>query len=228
MSFIKKIALLIILCTPLSIFAQKKQKENPYRRAYREDEPIAFRLSGVASINELYGGKFSIDLPMKIVEQRGLSGVFGGRSFTETYITVDMGLLRKQAAFEDASVSVEWVYRKMNYNGFFFQISPIGVGGHRVLLPFGDSVAAPSSGIVRHPLTERKWYVAPSVSVGIGRDFAVKRRSWRGIPLIVLAKVGVTSLMPYRKIGYLIPSAEVSLGYRFPSFSIAARQIRRD
>jgi hypothetical protein len=225
---INKIVLILLVCTPLSIFAQKKQKENPYRRAYREDEPIAFRLSGVASINELYGGKFSIDLPMKIVEQRGLSGVFGGRSFTETYITVDMGLLRKQAAFEDLSVALEWTYRKMNFNGYFFQLSPIGVGGHRVLLPFGDSVVAPSSGIVRHPLTERKWYVAPSVSVGIGRDFAVKRRSWRGIPLIVLAKVGVTSLMPYRKIGYLIPSAEVSLGYRFSSFSIAARQIRRD
>lgn len=225
---VNKIVLILLVLTPLSVFAQKKQKENPYRRAYREDEPIAFRLSGVASINELYGGKFSIDLPMKIVEQRGLSGVFGGRHFTETYITVDMGLLRKQAAFDDLSMSLEWVYRKMNYSGYFFQLSPVGVGGHRVSLPFGYSVSVPSSGLTAHPLTNRQWYVAPSVSAGIGRDFAVKRRSWRGIPLIVLAKVGITSLMPYRKYGYLIPAAEVSVGYRFPSFSIAARQVRRD
>ena len=226
--FTNKIVLIILIFTPLSIFAQKKQKENPYRRAYREDEPIAFRLSGVASINDLYGGKLSLDLPMKIVERRGLTGVFGGRNFTETYITVDMGLLRRKAAFEDISLSLEWVYRRVSENGYFFQLSPIGVGGHRVLLPFGDSFSAPSSGITTHPLTERKWYVAPSVSAGIGRDFAVKRRTWRGIPLIVMAKVGITSLLPYRKYGYLIPAAELSLGYRFPSFSIAARQIRKD
>lgn len=226
---IKKIVFLIVLIgVPLSIFAQKKQKENPYRRAYREAEPIAFRLSGIGSLNNIYGGKFSIDFPMKIVEQRGLRGVFGGRDFTETYITMDVGFFHKQAAFEDVSLSLEWVYRRISDNGYFFQLSPIGVGGHRVLLPFGDSIPAPSSGLKQHPLTEKKWYVAPSVSVGFGRDFAVKRRQWRGAPLILMGKIGVTSLLPYKTFGYLIPTAELSLGYRFQGLSIAARQVRRD
>jgi hypothetical protein len=225
---IKKIVLLFLVFIPLSIFAQKKQKDNPYRRAYREAEPLAFRLSGVGSLIDAYGGKFSIDFPMKIVEERGLRGVFGGRSFTETFITLDAGLLHKATAFEDLSLSLEWVYRRMSNNGYFVQISPIGVAGHRVSLPFGDSTAAPSSGLTQHPLTDRKWYVAPSVSVGFGRDFSVKRRSWRGIPLILMGKIGVTSLLPYKKYGYIIPTAELSIGYRFQGISIAARQVRRD
>jgi hypothetical protein len=226
--FFKKIVLLLLIFTPLSIFAQKKQKANPYRRAYREAEPLAFRLSGVGSFANTYGGKLSIDFPLKIVEKRGLRGVFGGRDFTESYITLDAGILHKPTAFEDATVSIEWVYRRISDNGYFYQISPLGVGGHYVLLPFGDSLPAPSSGVKQHPLTERKWYVAPSVSVGFGRDFAVKRRSWRGMPLILMAKLGVTSLLPYKTFGYIMPTAELSIGYRFQGLSIAARQVRRD
>ena len=130
-------------------------------KAYREAESIAFRLSGIGTPINAYGGAFSMNFPMKIVEERGLRGVFGGRSFTETYLTLNAGLLHKPTAFEDASVSVEYVYRRISDNGYFFQISPLGVGGHRVLLPFGDSLAAPSSGIQQHPLTNRKWYVTP-------------------------------------------------------------------
>jgi hypothetical protein len=226
MHLFKKIILLVLILGPLSISAQKKQKQNPFRRAYRENEPIAFRLAGVGSLNETFGGKFSMDFPMKIVEERGLRGVFGGRNFTETYITMDAGLLHKTAAFEDISLSVEYVYRRVSENGYFFQMSPIGVGGHRVLLPFGDSLAANS--LTKHPLTEKKWYVAPSVSIGFGRDFAVKRRSWRGVPLILMGKLGITSLLPYQKLGYFIPTAELSIGYRFQNAVIAARQVRRD
>lgn len=225
---IKKNVLFFLIFIPLSIFAQKKQRDNPYRKAYREAEPIAFRLSGIGTPINAYGGSFSMDFPLKIVEERGLRGVFGGRSFTETYLTFNAGLLHKPSAFEDASVSLEYVYRRISDNGYFVQISPLGLGGHRILLPFGDSIAAPSSGLKQHPLTERKWYVAPSVSVGFGRDFAVKRRSWRGVPLILMGKIGITSLLPYQKIGYLIPTAALSLGYRFQGLTIAARQVRRD
>jgi hypothetical protein len=228
MPYIKKIVLITAILTPLSIFAQKKQSKNPFRRAYREAEPIAFRLSGVGSLNTIWGGKLSMDFPLKIVEQRGLNGVFGGRNFTETYITLDAGVLHKNAAFEDAFVALEYTYRRMGENGYFFQLSPIGVGGHRVLLPFGDSLAAPSSGFKQDPLTLKKWYVGPSVSVGFGRDFSVKRRTWRGIPLILMGKVGITSLLPYKTYGYLIPTAELSIGYRFQGLTIAARQVRRD
>ena len=225
---IRKIVLISLIFIPLSIFAQKKQKDNPYRKAYREAEPIAFRLSGIGTPINAYGGAFSMDFPLKIVEERGLRGVFGGRSFTETYLTLNAGLLHKPTAYEDASLSLEYVYRRISDNGYFFQLSPIGVGSHRVLLPFGDSIAAPSSGVQQHPLTDRKWYVAPSVSVGFGRDFAVKRRTWRGVPLILMGKIGITSLLPYKKIGYIIPTAELSLGYRFQGLTIAARQVRRD
>ena len=67
---IKKIVFFFLIFTPLSIFAQKKQKDNPYRKAYREAEPIAFRLSGVGTLIQAYGGAFSMDFPMKIVEER--------------------------------------------------------------------------------------------------------------------------------------------------------------
>jgi hypothetical protein len=224
----KKTVFFLLLLGPLSMLAQKKQKANPYRRAYREAEPIAVRISGVGTINDIYGGKLCLDFPLKISEQRGLRGVSGGRNFTESYITLDGGLLHKKAAFEDAFVNLEWTYRRVSENGYFFQITPLSVGGHRILLPFGDSISSLSSSLQAHPLTERKWYVAPSLSIGFGRDFAVKRRKWRGIPLILMGKVGITSLLPYREHGYLMPAAELSLGYRFPSFSIAARQVRRD
>lgn len=226
--FVKKIALFLLIFIPLSIFAQKKQKDNPYRRAYRESEPLAIRLSGVGTLINAYGGQFSIDFPLKIVEERGLRGVFGGRNFTETFVTMNAGLLHKPSAFEDISLSFDWVYRRMSGNGYFAQISPLGIGGHYVLPPFGDSLPAPSSGLKPHPLTDRKWYIAPSVSIGFGRDFSVKRRSWRGIPLILMGKVGITSLLPYKKYGYLIPTAELSLGFRFQGLSIAARHVRRD
>jgi hypothetical protein len=228
MSIYKIIFLILLIGGPLSIFAQKKQTDNPHRRAYREAEPIAFRLSGVASLNDIYGGKFSVDFPLKIIERRGLTGVSGGRNFSENYLTLDAGLFHKTAAFEDITVSLEWMHRLITNNGYFFQFSPIGVGGHRVSLPFGDSLPAPSSGLKPYPLTDRKWYIAPSLSIGFGRDFAVKRRSWRGIPLILMGKIGITSLLPYKTYGYLIPTAELSLGYRFQGVSIAARQIRKD
>ncbi len=228
MSIKKTVFLILLLGGPLSIFAQKKQTANPHRRAYREAEPIAFRLSGMASLNDIYGGKLSIDFPLKIIERRGLSGVSGGRSFTENYLTLDAGLYRKTAAFDNINITLEWTRRFISNNGYFFQFSPLGVGGHRVSLPFSDSLPAPSSGLKSDPLTERKWYIAPSLSIGFGRDFAVKRRSWRGIPLILMGKVGVASLLPYKTYGYFIPTAELSLGYRFQGISIAARQIRKD
>ncbi len=223
-----KTVLLLLMFTPLSIFAQKKQTANPYRRAYREDEPIALRLSGVATTNDIVGGNIAFDFPLKISEQRGLRGVSGGRNFTETYLTLNAGLLHKNKSFESAFASLELTRRYVSENGYFFQFSPLSVGAHRVLLPFGDSIPAPSSGLYPHPLTEKKWYVAPSLSIGFGRDFAVKRRKWRGIPLILMGKVGITSLLPYRNYGYLMPFGEVSIGYRFQRFVIAARQIRRD
>jgi hypothetical protein len=226
---LKKIVFLFLLIGgPLSIFAQKKQKDNPYRRAYREAEPIAFRLSGVASLNDIYGGKFAVDFPLKIIERRGLSGVSGGRNFAENYATLELGLFHKTAAFDDLTAGLEWTHRRVTNNGYFLQLTPFSVSTHRVSLPFGDSIPQPSSGLKPHPLTDRQWYVAPSVSIGFGRDFAVKRRSWRGIPLILMGKVGVTSLLPYKTFGYIIPTAELSLGYRFQGISIAARQIRKD
>lgn len=215
-----------IFSAPLSIFGQKKQ-ENPFRASKLGEEAIALRISGFVPLGYL-GVKLGADIPLKIIEKRGFKGFLAGRNFIEWYVTGDVDWMHKEGSFENFSLATELVYRRLEgQNGWFWQVSPIGVGGNYVLPPFGTETPAPSSGIVSHVLLNRKWYVTPSVSVGFGRDFALHKGRRSGLPLVIYSKLGVRSMLPYKTFGYLVPTAELGIGYRFSGLAIATRQVRR-
>ncbi len=211
---------------PLSINAQKK-KDKSSRTSKLGEEALALHISGFAPLGYL-GGKIGVDIPLKIIEKRGFKGFRAGRDFIEWYITAETGLMHRKNDFENFSASVELTYRRLGgQNGWFWQITPIGVGANYIIPPFGKEIAAPSSGIVSHPLLEKKWYVTPSVSVGFGRDFALSGGRRTGFPLVIYGKIGIGSMLPYKTFGYLVPTAELGIGYRFSGLAIATRQVRR-
>ncbi len=215
-----------LLITPLSINAQKKQ-DNPFRASKLGEEAMALHISGFAPLGYL-GGKFGVDIPLKIIETRGFKGFRAGRDFIEWYITAEAGLMHRKGDFENFSASAELTYRRLGgQNGWFWQITPIGIGANFVIPPFGTEIAAPSSGTISHPLLEKKWYVTPSLSVGLGRDFALSSGRRSGFPLVIYGKIGIGSLLPYKTFGYLVPTAELGIGYRFSGLAIATRQVRR-
>ena len=211
---------------PLSISAQKKP-ENPYRSSHLGEEAMALHISGFAPLGYL-GGKLGVDLPIKIIEKRGFKGFHAGRDFREWYATIEAVFMHRVGAYENMGLSAELTYRRVEgMNGWFWQVSPIGVGGNYVMPPNFSEVAAPSSGTMAHPLLARKWYVTPSVSLGFGRDFALSKGRRSGLPLVIYSKIGIGSMLPYKTFGYLVPTAELGFGYRFSSLAIATRQVRR-
>ena len=215
-----------ILVPPLSINAQKKQ-DNPFNSKKMGEEALALHISGFAPLGYV-GGKLGVDIPLKIIEKRGFKGFRAGRNFIEWYLTAEAGMMHRTNDFENFSASVELTYRRLSgVNGWFWQITPIGVGANYVIPPFGTEVAAPSSGIISHPLLEKKWYVTPSLSLGMGRDFALSGGRHTGFPLVIYGKIGIGSMLPYKTFGYLVPTAELGIGYRFSGLAIATRQVRR-
>ena len=217
---------LFLMAAPLSMSAQKKQ-DNPFRASKLGEEAMALHISGFAPLGYV-GGKLGVDIPFKIIEKRGFKGFRAGRNFIEWYITSELGLMHRINDFENFSASIELMYRRLSgINGWFWQVTPIGVGANYVIPPFGTEIAAPSSGITSHPLLEKKWYVTPSVSLGLGRDFALSKGRRTGFPLVIYGKIGIASMLPYKTFGYLVPTAELGMGYRFSGLAIATRQVRR-
>lgn len=220
------VLLFCLITAPLSIFAQKK-KENPFKTSKLGEEAMALHISGFAPLGYI-GGKLGTDIPIKIIEKRGFKGFHAGRDFREWYATAEMGWQHKAGSYENMSVSAELTYRRLEgMNGWFWQISPLGVGGNYVLPPNFKDTLRSASDTTRHPLLARKWYVTPLFSVGVGRDFALHKGRRSGLPLVIYAKIGVGTMLPYKTFGYLVPTAEFGLGYRFPSLAIATRQVRR-
>ncbi len=216
----------LLLVAPLSISAQKK-KENSFRDSKMGEEAMALHISGFAPLGYV-GGKLGVDIPIKIIEKRGFKGFSAGRNFIEWYLTPEIGMIHRAQDFEIFTATVELTYRRLSgVNGWFWQVTPIGVGGSYVIPPFGTDIAAPSSGTTSHPLVERKWYVTPSVSIGLGRDFALAKGRRTGLPLVIYGKVGIGSMLPYKTFGFLVPTAELGIGYRFSGLAIATRQVRR-
>ena len=218
---------LLTVITPLSIWAQKKG-DNPYRNSKLGEEAMSLHISGFAPLG-YFGGKIGTDVPIKIIEKRGFKGFRAGRDFREWYATGEIGWLHSPNNYENLTLTAELMYRRIEgINGWFWQISPIGVGGNYVLPPnFKDTISATSSDTIRHPLLGRKWYVTPSVSIGFGRDFALSKGRRSGLPLVIYGKIGISSMFPYKKFGYLVPTAELGFGYRFSGLAIATRQVRR-
>jgi hypothetical protein len=220
------ITAICLFAHPLSIFCQKKPK-NAHTIRKMGEEAMSLHLSGFAPL-DFVGGKFGTDIPIRIVEKRGFKGFHAGRNFRELYINAELGWQHKQNAYDNFSASVELMFRRVSgRNGWFWQVSPLGVGGNYVMPPlFKDSVGVPKD-TSRHALLGRKLYVTPSVSIGFGRDFALSKGKRSGLPLVIYGKIGLSSMLPYKTFGYLVPTAELGLGYRFSGLAIATRQVRR-
>jgi hypothetical protein len=212
---------------PLSIAAQNKKKsKNPKAEAYTRSrtalEPMPIHLSAMGTFN-FYGVKLGVDYPFKMTEIRGFKGTsMGQRVMRELYISADAGLWHYDGVHENVSFSLEWTMRFINSRGFFAQITPIGVGANYILKPF-----TPQKFIKDSVPTIGKFYGTPSVSVGIGRDFAFQRGN-KAIPMVIYMKGGVSSILPFKTYGYLFPTAELSVAWRFRGINAFVRKVRKD
>ena len=74
---------------------------------------------------------------------------------------------------------------------------------------------------------KNKFYVSPSVSMGIGRDFAFRRAN-RGKPFVIYLKGGISALYPFKTLGYLYPTAEAGLAMRFSAITVFVKKVRRE
>ena len=217
--------LFLLSLIPLSIQAQNKRKpkkDDGFTTSRKILEPIPFHLSSLGSI-KFYGLKFGIDFPFKMTEIRGfLNGTQGDRTMIERYLSADVGIWHFDSVHENVFFSTEFTLRFINSNGYYFQFSPLGVGVNYLMPSFvknqiiQDSVPA-----------NNKVYITPSVSMGIGRDFSY-RRAGRRLPLMVYLKGGVSSMFPFKKIGYLFPTAEAGLAVRFNGINVFVKKERRN
>ena len=219
------LTLLIIILIPLSIQAQnrrKTKKDDGFTSSRKILEPIPFHLSSLGSL-KFYGLKFGIDYPFKMSEIRGfLNGTQGERTMIERYVSADVGIWHYNGVHENVFFSTEFTVRFINSSGYYFQLSPLGVGVNYLIPSFlkkqiiQDSVPA-----------NNKIYITPSVSMGIGRDFSF-RRAGRRKPLMIYLKGGVSSMFPFKKIGYLFPTAELGLAARFNGINVFVKKERRE
>lgn len=217
--------LLILSSIPLSIQAQnrrKSKKDDGFTTSRKILEPIPFHLSTLGSL-KFYGLKFGIDYPFKMTEIRGfLNGTQGERTMIERYVSADVGIWHYNGVHENVFFSTEFTWRIINNSGYYFQLSPLGVGLNYLIPSFvknqiiQDSVPA-----------NNKIYITPSVSMGVGRDFSFRRAGKRK-PLMIYLKGGVSSMFPFKKIGYLFPTAEAGLAVRFNSINVFVKKERRN
>ena len=217
--------LFFICLIPLSIQAQNKRKpkkDDGYTTSRKILEPIPFHLSSLGSL-KFYGLKFGIDYPFKMTEIRGfLNGTQGERTMIERYVSADVGIWHFNGIHENVFFSTEFTLRFINSSGYYFQLSPLGVGVNYLMPSFvknhiiQDSVPA-----------NNKVYITPSVSMGVGRDFSF-RRAGKRLPLMVYLKGGVCSMFPFKKIGYIFPTAEAGLAVRFNGINVFVKKERRN
>lgn len=217
--------LFLICLIPLSIQAQNRRKpkqDDGFTTSRKILEPIPFHLSTLGSL-KFYGLKFGIDYPFKMTEIRGfLNGTQGERTMIERYVSADVGIWHFNGVHENVFFSTEFTLRFINSSGYFFQLSPLGVGVNYLMPSFfknqitQDSVPA-----------NNKIYITPSVSMSIGRDFSF-RRSGKRLPLMLYLKGGVSSMFPFKNIGYLFPTAEAGLAVRFNGINVFVKKERRN
>ena len=219
------LTLLIIILIPLSIKAQnrrKTKKDDGFTTSRKMLEPVPFHLSTLGSF-KFYGLKFGIDFPFKMTEIRGFfNGTQGDRTMIERYVSADVGIWHYNGVHENVFFSTEFTLRFINNGGYFFQLSPLGAGINYILPSFVKNQVAKDS----VPNTN-KFYITPSVSIGVGRDFAFRRAS-RGKPMVIYLKGGVSSMFPFKTIGYIFPHAEAGLAVRFSGLNAFVKKERRN
>lgn len=220
-----KYIFLILLMIPLSIQAQDKKKRSQsdvYTRSRKILEPLPFHWSATGSL-QFYGLKFGIDYPLKMVEVRGFMGSLQGQRINfEQYLSADLGMWHFNGVHENAYFSTEWTLRFINNKGYFWQLAPIGVGANYLFKPFVPEQSVKDS----LPATQ-KFYLTPSVSFGIGRDFAFNRGN-KAKPIVVFLKGGIAAMYPFKTLGYIYPTAEAGLAMRFSGINVFVKKIRRD
>lgn len=210
--------------TPLSIHAQDRgnRKNEAYTRSRKVLEPLPFHFSGLGSLR-FYGVKFGVDYPLKMTEIRGfLGGFMGQRVIYEQYLAADAGIWHFDGIHENVFVSTEWTLRVINNSGFFWQISPVGVGVSYLMPPFFKEKAIQDS-----LPSKNKFYVTPSVSMGIGRDFAFRRAN-KGKPFVIYLKAGISTIYPFKTLGYIYPTAESGVAIRLSSINVFVKKVRRE
>ena len=217
---------LILLIYPFgSIQAQNRRKskqDDGFTTSRKILEPIPFHLSSLGSF-KFYGLKFGIDYPFKMTEIRGfLNGTQGERSMIERYVSADVGIWHYNGVHENVFFSTEFTLRFINSSGYYFQLSPLGVGVNYLMPSFVKNQITQDS-----VPTNNKVYITPSVSIGVGRDFSF-RRAGRRKPLMIYLKGGVSSMFPFKKIGYLFPTAEAGLAVRFNGINVFVKKERRN
>ena len=217
---------LILLIYPFgSIQAQNRRKskqDDGFTTSRKILEPIPFHLSSLGSL-KFYGVKFGIDYPFKMTEIRGfLNGTQGERSMIERYVSADVGIWHYNGVHENVFFSTEFTLRFINSNGYYFQLSPLGVGVNYLMPSFVKNQITQDS-----VPTNNKVYITPSVSIGVGRDFSF-RRAGRRKPLMIYLKGGVSSMFPFKKIGYLFPTAEAGVAVRFNGINVFVKKERRN
>ncbi len=215
--------LVCLVMMSLSVSAQRREQNDVvFTRSRRTLEPLPFHFGGLIS-GRFYGFKLGVDYPLKMTEIRGFMGGFmGQRVIYEQYLSADAGLWHWQGIHENAFISTEWMIRIISNRGYFWQISPLGVGGSYLLPSFFKQKITQDS----LPATDR-FYVTPSVSIGIGRDFAF-RRGHLSKPFVIYLKAGVSSILPFKKLGFIYPTLETGLAARFDRINVFVKKVRRD
>lgn len=219
---------LILHVIPLSIQAQKSkraQKNEAFTSRRNMLESIPIHLVGSKAPNA-YGIKLGIDFPVKMTESRGFkNSLLGQRQLIEHYISADLGGIHRDNNYENIYFSVEWTIRYINGDGYFFQITPVSIAANYLLPPLYTVFRSvkTDAGFITN-----KIYVTPSVSMGIGRDFAFRRGS-RNAPITLMLRGNFSAMYPY-KINdfYYYPSVEMGLAYRFSGFNTIVKKVRRN
>lgn len=219
-----KYFLFLLISIPLSISAQNKKKRSQsdvYVRSRKLLEPLPFSFAATGSLN-FYGVKLGVDYPLKMVEIRGFMGSLQGQRINfEQYLSTNIGLWHYDGIHENAYANLEWTLRYINNKGYFWQMTPIGIGGSYLLKSF-----TPAKTIADSVPNTQKFYITPSVSFGIGRDFAFNRH--RAKPLAIYLKGGVSAMYPFQKLAYIFPTAEMGMSFRFSGINVFVKKTRRD
>lgn len=217
---------------PLSMQAQQKRvptKKDIYNQKRRASEAVALHFSAGSNFN-LYSAKIGAEIPLKIVEKRE-GNVGGERFFRETYITADAGWYRRYSgvSIELPNIDVSLMFRKVNGgSGIFWQYSPVGLGASYGLRFAKDTMPSVPA--------QKRFYATPSVSFGLGRDFAFVKR--RQIPLVLFAKADIGAFIPIQKAEkpvlsntlsatYLNTQLTLGLSYRIVSWRVDIRRVRK-
>ena len=63
--------------------------------------------------------------------------------------------------------------------------------------------------------------------MGIGRDFAFRRAN-KSKPFVIYLKAGISTIYPFKTLGYMYPTVESGLAMRFSGINVFVKKVRRE